>query len=151
MAQNTVEDSLSEYLWVIVYCAWIVSPVALCCCFPAGKVINKFEKELLSANLGSMCGFIFFEIVPVIIRDDIKDETQIYFVSCTILIGMLFGFFLSMLHQLMEHNHEPKPIQTTCKPEGEQPKSNCLSCYVLYIFTLKKFLKISENLFDSSS
>ena len=122
------EDTLTEYLWVIAYCAWIVSPVTLCCCFPAGKVISKFEKELLSANLGSMCGFIFFEIVPVIIRHDIGDETQIYIVSCTILIGMLFGLFLSMLHQLMEHSHESKPIRTPSQSEGEQTKSNCLSC-----------------------
>ena len=126
------QDILTEYLWVIVYCAWIVSPVALCCCFPAGKVINKFEKELLSANLGSMCGFIFFEIVPVIIRHDIQDETQIYIVSCTILLGMLFGLFLSILHQMMEHNHEP--IQMPSFTEGEQAKPNCLSCYVSFLF-----------------
>ena len=127
------QDTLTEYLWVILYCAWIVSPVVLCCCFPAEKAISKFEKELLSANLGSICGFIFFEIVPVIIRDKTMDETQIYVVSCTILLGILFGFFLSILHKFMD-NHDA--IQTTLDSETKQAKSNCLSCYVLFICKL---------------
>ena len=121
-------ESLSQYLWISLYCLWIVSPVILCCFFPffAKKVVNKFEKELLSANLGSICGFVFFEIVPVIIKDKTMNETQIYVASCTILLGILFGFFLGMLHQIMEHNNHNNPIQNALETKNSETK--CLSC-----------------------
>lgn len=125
-------SDLNEYLWVCLYCLWIVSPVLLCCCFPAERVINRFEKELLSANLGTICGFIFFEIVPVIIRHNSGGESvQTYINSCTIMLGMLFGFFLGILHRMTEdhhHEHNDSEIQNPSDSAKNPENKGCLSC-----------------------
>ena len=145
-----------EYLPIIGYSSLIVSPVLLCACFPAKKYIAKFQRELLTASLGTICGFIFFEIIPAILHDHLQhsfDEliesadkkTQlihplihklemekshingVYTLSCTILLGMIFAALLNVLHEWMEHEHCHQENDKDFNQASEK-KGSCISC-----------------------
>ena len=127
------------YLETVGYSFLVVSPVLLCFCFPAQKYIGRFQKELLAASFGTICGFTFFEIIPRIINDahahiltdqpgvapeDRNVKPQIWLLSCTIFIGMLFAAMLGALHEVMEHKH----CDESSDPNSKDGSKACLSC-----------------------
>lgn len=157
--------SYAEYLRITGYSTLIVSPVCLCACFPAQKVIIKLQKELLAASIGSICGFIFFEIIPAIINDCItnafkdavgqiqstqklpvsnaihslqqNNKNQMYLLSNSILFGMLFAFFLGILHESMEHKHcSENNVAPLILNKPKKPKKAWCRCSLSCMFVL---------------
>ena len=144
--QEAMVDIESNYPATVGYSFLIVSPVLLCFCFPAQTYIGRFQKELLAASFGTICGFTFFEVIPAIIKDahshilngNVKlspeqRNIKIWLLSCTIFGGMLFAALLGLLHEVMEHKHcEQTKDDTICSSSKTTPSSKlrfqCLSC-----------------------
>ena len=155
-----------NYLQIIGCSCLIVSPILLVFCFPAQKYIAKLQKELLASSLGTIAGFLFFEIIPDIVIEGQHfvhtheghshvDKLKVLILSNTIFVGIIFAGILGSLHEFLEskesHGHgEPSSGSDNSDATKEKSRKNCLSCMFHFAFAVslnakKKILKINRD------